>query len=569
MEILFLAADPTDATRLRLGEEMHEIQDKLQLAKFRDKFVIHQRWSIRPSDISQALLSENPEIVHFSGHGLSDGALCFENETGQLHIVEPEALASLFEQFTETIVCVILNACYSSSQAEAIAKHIPYVIGMSHSIGDKAAIAFSIGFYQAIGAGRPIKVAYKLGCVQIRLQNIPEYLTPILHEKSTLDKKTLQTSKPHDNKESQKNASLTSGEVNTNGGLKYSDMPVEKLPIKIGFAMDLKTLAIETGTPLFGGFLYMGPDDKWGLYAYQNPFPDPPVNLFIEWLTDIIYLFLTDSSNEEPRDVYKRIYHNNCPWEKHYLFSCYEEAVKIASILVNSPRLAETDEFRDDLFFINSELRVFRYQRKYFLKGIKGWVVIPENYFSHLGQKDLGNNRLSFKTKIKDITGSNDGDIFFDILNKRREIITDKSSTIDNLNSKPVYDVFISHKSQDYKIAKSLYDFLIEKNFRVFLSEESLPALGSADFMKNIDDAMENSKHMILICSKLEFVHSTWVEAEWRIFINEIRSGRKKGNFLTIVDKGISPQELPISLRYYEVMFLDNETFSRLPNYLV
>jgi hypothetical protein len=33
-------------------------------------------------------------------------------------------------------------------QAEAIVKHIPYVIGMSKAIGDKAAIEFAVGFYR-------------------------------------------------------------------------------------------------------------------------------------------------------------------------------------------------------------------------------------------------------------------------------------------------------------------------------------------------------------------------------------------------------------------------------------
>jgi hypothetical protein len=180
ISILFLAADPTDASRLRLGEEFREIQEKLQLSKWRDNFTLQQRMSVRPTDISQALLDVNPRIVHFSGHGTSSGALCLENKLGESHPIQPEALAALFEQFADQLDCVVLNACYSVAQAKAIAKHIRHVVGMNQAIGDKAAIAFSIGFYQALGAGRSVEEAYKLGCVQIRLENIPEYLTPIL-----------------------------------------------------------------------------------------------------------------------------------------------------------------------------------------------------------------------------------------------------------------------------------------------------------------------------------------------------------------------------------------------------
>lgn len=183
ISILFLTADPTNASRLRLGEEYREIQEQLDLAKQRDNFELHQRTSVRPIDISRAFLDIIPRIVHFSGHGLENGALCFESEGGEMHPVDSQALASLFEQFTFQIHCVILNACYSHLQATAIGKHIPYVIGMSQAIGDRAAIAFAVGFYQALGAGRTIDEAYKLGCVQIRLRNIAEHLTPIMHKR--------------------------------------------------------------------------------------------------------------------------------------------------------------------------------------------------------------------------------------------------------------------------------------------------------------------------------------------------------------------------------------------------
>jgi acyl carrier protein len=90
----------------------------------------------------------------------------------------------LFENFSDYLNCIIMNACYSATQATAIARHIPYVIGMSQAVGDRAAIAFSVGFYQALGAGRSIENAFKLGVAQIRIQGIPEHLTPVLITRS-------------------------------------------------------------------------------------------------------------------------------------------------------------------------------------------------------------------------------------------------------------------------------------------------------------------------------------------------------------------------------------------------
>jgi len=133
------------------------------------------------------LLDTQPQIVHFSGHGTPTGALCFENKVGKSNPIEPDALAALFKQFSGQVNCVVLNACYSEAQAKAIAKHIKYVIGMNQAIGDEAAIAFAIGFYQALGGGRSIEEAYEFGCVQIQMQNIPGHLTPVLIKKGSYE----------------------------------------------------------------------------------------------------------------------------------------------------------------------------------------------------------------------------------------------------------------------------------------------------------------------------------------------------------------------------------------------
>jgi|LakMenE18May11ns_1017448.scaffolds.fasta_scaffold9829964_2 hypothetical protein len=182
--VLFISADPSDAVRLRLGQELREIRDNLQRSKERDNFLLESRESVRPGDITQAIFDVEPQIVHFSGHGMSTGELCFENLEGKTQSVQPDALANLFKLVSKQVGCVVLNACYSEIQARAIAEHIPFVIGMNQAIGDKAAIAFAVGFYKALGAGRPFEDAYKFACVEIQLQSIPEHLTPVLKLRS-------------------------------------------------------------------------------------------------------------------------------------------------------------------------------------------------------------------------------------------------------------------------------------------------------------------------------------------------------------------------------------------------
>lgn len=184
LTILFLASDPTDASRLRISEEAREIEEKLRLSKHRDRFVFQQRCAVRPVDLSQALLDVEPHIVHFSGHGSKYGELCLEDKIGETHPISPDSLAALFDEFSANVKCVILNACYSEIQAEALVTHIDHVIGMDKPISDGAAIAFSIGFYQGLGAGKSIEEAFRLGTIQIGMQgNVNNKFTPILKAK--------------------------------------------------------------------------------------------------------------------------------------------------------------------------------------------------------------------------------------------------------------------------------------------------------------------------------------------------------------------------------------------------
>ena len=181
--ILILASNPKNTSQLRLDEEVREIDAGLQRAKKRELFDLKQRWAVRVQDVYQALLDFKPQIVHFSGHGSGDDGLALEDDNGNLKLVDTEALAKLFELFSTTIECIVLNACYSEVQAQAIAKHIPYVIGMNQAIGDKAAVKFATGFYNALGSGESVEFAYKLGCNVIQLDGIPEHLTPVLIKK--------------------------------------------------------------------------------------------------------------------------------------------------------------------------------------------------------------------------------------------------------------------------------------------------------------------------------------------------------------------------------------------------
>lgn len=177
VRILFLGANST-VEPLDLEHEFSRIEDNLARSRGREALELKQVWAVTVDRLTRALLDEAPTIVHFSGHGNTDG-IVLRDELGEPSPVRGEELAGLFALFKDTVQCVVLNACYSEVQAKAIRSHIPHVIGLPSEVEDSAAIAFSTGFYQAIGAGKEIPFAFELGKQRARMEGVTGDVLPI------------------------------------------------------------------------------------------------------------------------------------------------------------------------------------------------------------------------------------------------------------------------------------------------------------------------------------------------------------------------------------------------------
>ena len=189
IKILILALNLQGTDQLGLNNEIREIQYSLERGKNRERFTVVIRVGVRISELQSILLREEPRIVHFFGHGTGSQGLVLETTSEQQQLLDTQTLADLFRLFSNQVECVVLNACYSQVQAAAINQHINYVIGTKGTIRDDAAIAFTKGFYEALGDGETIERAYDFGCNAILLANpdIPEHLKPILLKKKDLN----------------------------------------------------------------------------------------------------------------------------------------------------------------------------------------------------------------------------------------------------------------------------------------------------------------------------------------------------------------------------------------------
>ena len=156
------------------------VEEGLSQSTHREAFDFSHVWATTPKQMHLKILKQSPQIVHFSGHGSGNGGLVLEDEETQASaLVEARTLSKIFK-LANSVECVVLNACYSEVQAKAIARHVPYTIGMNEAIADKAAQVFAIGFYEALGEGKDIPFAFNYGCDRISLYNAPGELTPVL-----------------------------------------------------------------------------------------------------------------------------------------------------------------------------------------------------------------------------------------------------------------------------------------------------------------------------------------------------------------------------------------------------
>lgn len=119
------------------------------------------------------------------------------------------------------------------------------------------------------------------------------------------------------------------------------------------------------------------------------------------------------------------------------------------------------------------------------------------------------------------------------------------------------YEVFISYKCSDdqgnrtvdFAIAQELYFALTNMGYNAFFSSNSLEQLGSSQYKADIDSALDTSKVMIVVLSKVEYASSHWVQYEWDSFYNDYLSGvRKEANLFTLTTN-MNAHELPRTLR--------------------
>jgi len=150
LKILMLTANPAETTKLNLDREHSIITQKLQQKQ--EFFNIILKKAVSGTEFKEFTQQEKPSILHFSGHGATGkyaGIKVHNEDKNEVELLTVNGLNTLFKFFKRrlNLIVVLLNACHTQEQAATISKYVDYVIGTNVAIGDKAASAFSSGFY--------------------------------------------------------------------------------------------------------------------------------------------------------------------------------------------------------------------------------------------------------------------------------------------------------------------------------------------------------------------------------------------------------------------------------------
>lgn len=176
-KVVFLGADPIDQrNQVDLQRELEGRRRSMHPALADNRMRLTERLEAEPLDVLRYLIDEEPQIVHFSGHGGPNGHLAFE-KNGVTSEASPEMIHELFRALQNSVWLVFLNACYSERQADALLETTSFVVGMNDEIEDEAASIFSELFYRVIAAEGSVQEAFDAGIAALSVlgkrTNIP------------------------------------------------------------------------------------------------------------------------------------------------------------------------------------------------------------------------------------------------------------------------------------------------------------------------------------------------------------------------------------------------------------
>lgn len=191
LRILYATAAAGREEPLRVDQEMRRVKAAVKAATHRDLVSIEHLPAATPTDVLDTLTAFRPHVVHFSGHA-NESVLVFDEGTDTFgpnggKRIGPDLFKQLLEATDEAPVLVVLNACNSAAQLDALLGKVALAVGMTDSIGDVDAIVFAARFYSTLAEGQSVEAALATARVEMALNGLPDHDLPTLRAKGGVD----------------------------------------------------------------------------------------------------------------------------------------------------------------------------------------------------------------------------------------------------------------------------------------------------------------------------------------------------------------------------------------------
>jgi hypothetical protein len=146
------------------------VQSEVRGSKHRDKIEIIPRPAASAKTLLDGLNDNEPQVVHFSGHG-GQGGVWFDDG----NVVKSIGAGVSFTLLTDALgsvdkkpILLVLNACDTLNGAEGLLDSVAAVVAMSDSISDLGAATFAAQLYAGIAAGQSLSSSLKQAVVAMK-----------------------------------------------------------------------------------------------------------------------------------------------------------------------------------------------------------------------------------------------------------------------------------------------------------------------------------------------------------------------------------------------------------------
>jgi roadblock/LC7 domain-containing protein len=198
LRILGIVASPRGLPALDVEREKDQLTRAVSRLSQAGRVELHWAREATWEHLQDRLLDDEWHIVHFIGHGDFDpvqetGLLALVAEDGRTHLVEAHQFVDLLRQARPMPRLVVLNSCagaatgqtdlFAGTAAALVRAGVTAVTAMQFEISDRAAIAFSRGFYTALCSERGVDDAVSSGRAAIigLSSRTLEWVTPVLY----------------------------------------------------------------------------------------------------------------------------------------------------------------------------------------------------------------------------------------------------------------------------------------------------------------------------------------------------------------------------------------------------